>query len=961
MIRPKERDEPLLYVEAESLNSDLKGKKEGIAQVRSWLISRASKTDYGLATDGLQWFLLKFDSASAQTKIMLKVDLRPVFIKLQNSAALVTRDEISSIEKDFLYLDEEYISSFLREKLETIEIHKDDISQKFYNDYVKNVFGYDKSGNQILGTCLLNKIDPPLDTPAHDKNLFAVVLMNRLIFTKFLEEKGIVPKDFLKKLLTKYKSLALPSTFYQTYLKPLFYEVFNKGEINRREEISTHQIFKNIPYLNGGLFNEVVSNESSYNVGNDGIELVINNLLNEYDFGSDSVINPDILGYIFEKTINFISGTGTNQQKMKGAYYTPDDVVEFIIEETLTPIIFKKMCQGLKDSGWDEKNIQGYHSLNDILDPANRPKNPLIIRNMLKRIDEIKILDPACGSGHFLTAVLSFLLRVKEDLLLTIEDNVQRYQIKRDIISKNIFGVDIDENAIEIARLRLWLSLIEEVEDTEHIETLPNIDFNILVGNSLIGWLDERLSKHPLVSLLEDSYIEGTLDSFELIYGEKISKIRELLKKLKLKDTIQAYKQLLELYSSESGERAVKIRTIIEKIRNKLYTVINDSYLAFLYDKFNLRKVTLDELKRCLNGINPFHWKIDFENVFAKGGFDVVVGNPPYGNLLKNDEKKVMFYYSTKNASEIAANFLERIFPLTRKNGLIGLVLANSIAINKSTAMARKLIKKNMTKSEMALFGTRPSKLFKDVEIRVMIFVGEKDEPENFGVIFTTEAIKFKAEQRKTILNDLSFESTENLTLGKTKIGDKLADTSLPKVGNPLIRSILLKLKENSEIVFGQRISSQGFEHSLQFRKTGGYWLNALEEMPYHSTKIETIMFEHEVERDFSIILINSSLFYLYWSTYGNLRDLPPSLLKKFPFPSLDKIKQYSDKILTLKKSVSDCLLNSFLPNVGQVGEFRTAQCRLQIDSIDELLGDIYGLTSVEIDFVKKYDKHIRK
>jgi hypothetical protein len=124
-----------------------------------------------------------------------------------------------------------------------------------------------------------------------------------------------------------------------------------------------------------------MSSEKNYNVENEGVELVLENLLEKYTFGLSSGVNPDILGYIFEKTINFISGTGTtNQQKMEGAYYTPDDVVSFITEETLAPVLFRKMVNGLKESGWSDTDLKGYDSIADMLIPEKMPKNPMHIK-----------------------------------------------------------------------------------------------------------------------------------------------------------------------------------------------------------------------------------------------------------------------------------------------------------------------------------------------------------------------------------------------------------------------------------------------------------------------------------------------------------------------------------------------------------------------------------------------------
>jgi hypothetical protein len=416
-------------------------------------------------------------------------------------------------------------------------------------------------------------------------------------------------------------------------------------------------------------------------------------------------------------------------------------------------------------------------------------------------------------------------------------------------------------------------------------------------------------------------------------------------------------------YIRQSGEAFGKLQLFKRYLSN--HEVIHQSYIDFLHENGHFNTGELAEISRSLSSLTPFHWKIDFQNVLSEGGFDVIVGNPPYGNILKDTEKKIMFHYLTKNAAEIAANFIEMIFPVVRQNGFIGLVLANSIAINKSTATARTLIRQHMTKSKMALFGTRPAKLFKGVEIRAMVFLGEKDQPERDGIIYTTEAIKFNTEQRKTLLKKLSFESTDGLTLGRDRIGDDLEDDGLPKVGNATIRNILLRLKATSTIVVRDKINGEGFNHTLDYRKTGGYWLNALETFPYRSSKIETLSFENQVERDFSILLINSSLFYLYWSTYSNLRDLPPSLLYKFPFPSLEALTSYSTEITALKDRITTCLNTNYVSHdatdSGRVGEFRTAHCRSEVDEADDLIGAMYRLEPSEITFVKRYDSHIRE
>ena len=180
----------------------------------------------------------------------------------------------------------------------------------------------------------------------------------------------------------------------------------------------------------------------------------------------------------------------------------------------------------------------------------------------------------------------------------------------------------------------------------------------------------------------------------------------------------------------------------------------------------------------------------------------------------------------------------------------------------------------------------------------------------------------------------------------------------MPKIGNSTIRTILLKLSKNYETVFLNISNKPGFEKSLEFRKTGRYWLNALEKMPYQSTKIESVTFENPIIRDFAILLINSSLFYLYWSTYGNSRDFPLSLLEKFPFPDFILLEKNYKKIEYLKAKYSTCLLKSFRPH-GNLGEFKTASCKEIIDEIDEFLGEVYRLSSDEVSYIKNFDSDL--
>ena len=181
--------------------------------------------------------------------------------------------ELEDTITDFLKLSHEYVIPLINNYLEKIEEAKEAISKRFYNEYVETVFGYDCNGLPIKGISLTNKVKTPFDATKNDTNLFSVVFMNRLIFVKFLEDKGIVEKNFLENLHNRYKKNPPLNSFYKSFLDPLFYECFNKSNANRPEQIQTDQILSTIPYLNGGLFREVVPNERLYDIENEGIDL----------------------------------------------------------------------------------------------------------------------------------------------------------------------------------------------------------------------------------------------------------------------------------------------------------------------------------------------------------------------------------------------------------------------------------------------------------------------------------------------------------------------------------------------------------------------------------------------------------------------------------------------------------------------------------------------------------------
>ncbi len=885
--------------EAKPFNADLykKGPEGCINQIK-WLFRLAKvkeNYEFGVATDGVKWIFIDKDGVIVHT-----FDLRE---------------------------DEKRIEKLLTGKVKvSSEKVEEEISKKFYEWYKALLHGgkYRDHENKLKSisteACLVENII--LVEDRDEREQIAQTLINRLIFIKFLYSKEIIKFDILE-YLSKF-----PEDILNAKLKELFFYVLNTEKQNR---IDIDSKFQDIPYLNGSLFISTIAEVKNinYKIKSNILKEVLTFLdsfkfVHTEDVSNQQALDPQILGYIFEKAMTAKDRKGT------GAYYTPRFVTKYISSNTIYPYIIDRVNKLLKSKGYRDSEL--VKSLEEIY---------ILRETTLKEIfftilQKIRICDNACGSGAFLlstaNAFLEVFLRINNELRLKNSE----IALRRLILKNNLFGIDINPNAIEIAKLRLWLWLVT-VYNPDKVKPLPNIDFNLRVGNSLIGFVDTAKFRNHKMTLDDYFNHEESLHLWLRKREETITKYREA-------EGIQT-----ALLKAEIDKIDIKVKNNLDK---NLYQEIVKN-----------EKLSVEEFRRIKA---PFHWGFEFFDIFncskeEERGFDIMIGNPPYGNILTLEEKKAIPSYQTKDANEIAANFIEKTLEIVKKDGYMGLIVANSIAINKSTSSIRTLIRDNMSKSKMALFGTRPAKIFADAEIRVLIFLGQKNCPEKPGIIYTTEAIKFTKEQRNSLLENLIFESTEGITLGREKIGDGQDDVSLPKVGSPISRRILIKLKDGSDRVFYNRINKNGFQEKMEFRKTGGYWLNGLEKMPYKSTKIEELKFETIVERDFCILVINSSLFYLYWSTYSNLRDFPRSLLEKFPFPKTEILEENKEKIMNLKNMVSICLLDCFISDRGRVGEFQTGLCRKIIDLIDDFLGPLYGFTETEIDYIKKYDNHIRK
>ncbi len=494
------------------------------------------------------------------------------------------------------------------------------VTKKFYTEF-------DKQRQEFID--LIQGIDDE-----HERRWYASVLLNRLMFIYFLQRKGFVDNgnmDYLQKHLAASQARG-KDRYYSEFLQLLFFEGFARPEEKRSAEAK--KLLGKVRYLNGGLFlPHRVELDKRYHIT--APDKAFENLfhlfasyswnLDDTPSGKDDEINPDVLGYIFEKYIN---------QKAFGAYYTRTEITEYLCEQTIYRLVLQQVNTPGIPGMAAPRHFESVPNLLVGLDAS------LCRQLLFDVLPKLSLLDPACGSGAFLVAAMKTLINLYSAVIGKIEFLGDRflsdwlrkthaehsslpYFIKRRIITDNLFGVDIMDEAAEIARLRLFLALVASVQTVEQLEPLPNIDFNILPGNSLIGLL--RVDGGAF-----DRYNrQGNL--FQKSYRQLVNEKR----------------RQLEIYrhTTQFIEDLQLLRDEIEKGRLEAYRSLNDLQLnEFTRLSIKYEQATWDAEKNAegktvkravrledVEALHPFHWGYEFDEVMnTRGGFDAIITNPPW-------------------------------------------------------------------------------------------------------------------------------------------------------------------------------------------------------------------------------------------------------------------------------------------------------------------------------------------
>jgi hypothetical protein len=544
------------------------------------------------------------------------------------------------------------------------------VNKKFYED-IKKVFEILINNISLSGSI----------RDAEERKQFAVRLIGRIIFCWFLKKKDIISKDILSSTaVNKFEN------FYLELLEKLFFDVFNTPQKDRIQNLPEE--INNYPFLNGGLFEDQPGDyKSKLILPNDWFEDLFKNTLEKYNFTIDEntssnaeiAIDPEMLGRIFENLLAEQNPeTQESARKATGSYYTPREIVDYMVEQSLIEYLKSNVIDVIASEA-KQSTTQSYSGLvseslsQNIEDFIHTEELPEELKHysdqILEKLNSVKVLDPACGSGAFPIGMLQKLIVLKNFFSRGVSTESGRgvYSLKLQTILNSIYGCDIQPMAVELSRLRCWLSLIidEPVDKKKQnwgIEYLPNLDFKFVCVNTLIG----------LPKMVEDS-LGTSADDFE--------KLKEL--------------------RTEFFTASAKRKIIIEEEFKTLQQHIAEKQRE--WSTKNTEAVTM------LINWNPFKvnetaWFDPFWMFGINNGFDVVIANPPYVTIGGKEDMAINktlkeIYTKQFGSYEYKTNlfvlFIERSISIIHNKGHLTFILPRTLLDNYHMVKIRQLILHN--------------------------------------------------------------------------------------------------------------------------------------------------------------------------------------------------------------------------------------------------------------------------
>lgn len=904
------------------------------------------------------------------------------------------------------------------------------------------------------------------DKKNKEKQWYASVMLNRLMFCYFIQKKGFLDmnENYLRDKLSMVQRERGENEFFQSFYKGFLIHLFHEGLNGHQRNEAFLSKYGRIPYLNGGMF-DFHDIEKMFK----DIDIDDEAFLHLFDFfdkwrwhldtritASGKDINPDVLGYIFEQYIN--------DRAQMGAYYTKEDITEYIGKNCILPFLFDSVkkttsekdfkekgyiWQTLQQSGdkyiydavkhgytadwlslipgeiaegvdttqpqllerrshWNERTPEPFnlpteiwretierfqrcddllqkitageiHEINDFItynldirqfsyDLLLHTEDHLLVEHFYHAMQHVSILDPTCGSGAFLFAAMNILEPLYEICITRMEEfhqkneklfvaeleeiskkyrsNIQ-YFIYKSIILRNLYGVDIMEEAVEIAKLRLFLKMVAVVEvnprlDNLGLDPLPDIDFNIRCGNTLVGYATEK-----------------ELDN-DLNYGDMFAK-QEFKDEVELEMEVvaRAYEQFkdLQLTSQEEASEFKESKMQLKAKLSELNDLLNHKLFSSMVSDASI------SYEEWLSSHQPFHWLAEYYHIMhSNGGFDVIIGNPPYVvYTAKKYFYKISESYKTYKCANLYAYCIERGHNILSQSGHFGMIVPISCISATKMTPVQDIIKNNRM-SWISNYSLRPAKLFEGAELRLTIFLDKTSDSE---AIYSTIYNKWNNEYRPFLFKTLKYNNVNNICI----------PGSIAKLPSHIYCDIINKMniKEGNSSLLNYFLNSNT-KHVLYYFRAVQYWFKTLDRIPINKEdgescitgEMKPIYVENEEYKYAIIAYLSSSLYfsnYLMWSSCQvvNSRDF------QIPFNLQSLSKKEKETLVTLGEQLEeDYQTHSLIKErtyskKGRVfsqekQHFFIKESKPIIDEIDKLLAKHYGFTEEELDFIINYD-----
>ena len=762
-------------------------------------------------------------------------------------------------------------------------------------------------------------------------------LLGRIVFLHYLQRKGWlgVPSDkawedgdrsFIQHLY-EYATEAQQSDFITSVLSPLFYEALNTDRRDKNDLFDTRVKFPKrgnklrIPYLNGGLFDRDENAALLIKFPPEFFKDLLD-FFAQYNFTIDENdptdaqvgVDPEMLGRIFESLLE--------DNKEKGAYYTPKEIVQYMCRESLIAYLCTGIDQGTPEHQAISEFVKSYDA--ELLTGLELEGVELGTK-VLERLKEVKVCDPAIGSGAFPMGMLRELYNCR----ISLEDlSVSSAEIKSQIIKSNIYGVDIEQGAVDIARLRFWLSLV--VDETTPTP-LPNLDYKIMQGNSLLEWY-EGVDLSTLTQRKGDGCVE-LFDDLADVYRRQL-------------------RQAISDYYGETDH--TRKATLHQKISEAIDEQLKEQHYAVDLSGINVSANT-----------HFFLWHTWFNEVFnrpsGRNGFDIVIGNPPYGAKLTAREKATYkkLYQSAKTIKgkqkgslDTYSLFIELGYELLRKDGVASMIVPISVTSSDSLSGLHQLLFANCGDIYLSSYAVRPKPVFENAMVNTSILSLRKTLSASKKIYATKMYRRGKEFNLQQLLDNLSFvEVSKYLLYGR-----------IPKIGTTEEQTILKKLSEHKRL--REFIRKKG--STIVYRSAGGRYFKVITPYRNNSSAERVLYFDKAYSSAIGAIL-SSSLSFWFYQIYSDNLNWKSYEIEEFRIPNLGdqecKVLStlYNEYLEDIERNAEVReTTGSSSYNITSFKNYRIGKSKHIIDKIDDYIGLLYGLTCEEIKFVKEYEIKFR-